>query len=228
MPKGNTKENGTNNLKIKRFIQRLFGSFHDFLLRAPGRTRSSPLFLGSTFGGRMFPGVRSRGGQRILSVSRRGRDRAKGGSVLCTIAGWRHVRKGRQSIIAGGGRGNTTRPRQEGRRGRGTTAGSPADRSGGSIEGAVLWSGVVRRGVVVLWGKFVPADVRDAHLRLDQQGLIDVLNDRFVLRRSVAECAFLRLVGIGARAPAPAASNVKRMNRCRGWKRRLFMVFPRD
>lgn len=116
----------------------LLGSFHDFLLRAPGRTGRPPLFLGSTFGGRMFPGVRSRGGQRILSVSRRGRDRAKGGSVLCTIAGWRHVRKGRQSIIAGGGRGNTTRPRQEGRRGRGTTAGSPADRSGGSIEGAVL------------------------------------------------------------------------------------------
>ena len=63
-------------------------------------------------------------------------------------------------------------------------------------------SGVVHRGVVVLLGKFVPADVRDAHLRLDQQGLIDVLNDRFVLRRSVAECAFLRLMGIGARAPA--------------------------
>lgn len=68
--------------------------------------------------------------------------------------------------------------------------------------GSGALSGVVRRGVVVLWGKFVPADVRDAHLRLDQQGLIDVLNDRFVLRRSVAECAFLRLVGIGARAPA--------------------------
>ena len=63
-------------------------------------------------------------------------------------------------------------------------------------------SGVVYRGVVVLLGKFVPADVRDAHLRLDQQGLVDVLDDRFVLRRSVAECAFLRLVGIGARAPA--------------------------
>ena len=51
-------------------------------------------------------------------------------------------------------------------------------------------------------GKFVPADVRDAHLRLDQQGLVDVLDDRSYSRWSVAECAFLRLVGIGARAPA--------------------------
>ena len=83
----------------------------------------------------------------------------------------------------------------------------PAKRDG---EGGGPPPEALRTGAAGAWGerRFVrrrtpgPADVRDAHLRLDQQGLIDVLNDRFVLRRSVAECAFLRLMGIGARAPA--------------------------
>ena len=202
MPKGNTKENGTNNLKIKRLIQRLLGSFHDFLLRAPGRTGRPPPFSGSTFGGRVFPGVRSRGGQRILSVSRRGRDKGQGWE--CPLHDCRMASCAERPSADHRGRRqreyDKAPPRGTEREGdhRRKPCGQERREHGGS--GAL--SGVVHRGVVVLLGKFVPTDVRDAHLRLDQQGLIDVLNDRFVLRRSVAECAFLRLMGISARAPA--------------------------
>ena len=167
-----------------------------------------PRFRGARSAGACFR-VSARGEDRGFCPFRgAGATRAKGGSVLCTIAGWRHVRKGRQPIIAGGGRGNTTRPRQEGRRGRGTTAGSPADRSGGSSGGSGALSGVVHRGVVVLLGKFVPADVRDAHLRLDQQGLIDVLNDRFDCVGAWRNAPFSGSWASARGHQQPAASNV--------------------
>lgn len=176
----------------------------------------------------MFPGVRSRGGQRILSVSRRGRDKGQGWE--CPLHDCRMASCAERPSADHRGRRqreyDKAPPRGTEREGdhRWKPCGQERWEHGGS--GAL--SGVVHRGVVVLLGKFVPADVRDAHLRLDQQGLVDVLDDRFVLRWSVAECAFLRLVGIGARAPAACRRNVaNRMNRCRGRKRRLFMVFPR-
>ena len=144
----------------------------------------------------------------------RGRDRPRVECPFCTIA---------DGVMCGASsRSSWRRQRNETRK---APAKRGAEREGDHCRkpcGQELWEQrsvlcpASCAGASLSFGEFVPADVRDAHLRLDQQGLIDVLNDRFVLRRSVAECAFLRLVGIGARHSAACRHNVaNRMNRQR-------------
>ena len=160
MPKGNTKENGTNNLKIKRVIQRFLGA--SMTSAGAGTNGETFRFSGARSGVKCLRSACAGRMVRILSVSWRGRDKGRsGGRCPCVDCRMGAVRKRRRTIIAE--RRNTQGPAKRDGEGGTTSFGSSADRAageGGADEPNRRRTPVRLRSL----GCPCPADVRRAHL----------------------------------------------------------------